>query len=159
MPTCCWATSTPTRRWRAAGRSTPRGPHEGAGARQAAERAVGRLASELGLSTEDTAAGIVRVSGSAMAQAVRMVTVERGIDPRGLALVAFGGAGPLHAAAITEELGMERVVAPVAAGVLSALGLAVSERRRDVVESVLLSQDKLTREAVAAVVERLGGLG
>ena len=127
--------------------------------RSAAERAVGRLSSEVGLSSEDTAAGIVRVAGTEMAQAVRVVTVERGIDPRSLTLVAFGGAGPLHAAAIAEELGMARVVAPVAAGVLSALGLAVSERRRDLVESVLLAGEDLTREAVTAVVDRLGGRG
>ncbi len=127
--------------------------------RSAAERAVGRLARDLGLSVEDTAAGIVRVAGTEMAQAVRVVTVERGIDPRSLTLVAFGGAGPLHAAAIAEELGMERVVAPVAAGVLSALGLAISERRRDLVESVLLAGEDMTREAVAAVVDRLGARG
>ncbi len=127
--------------------------------RSAAERAVGRLARDLGLSVEDTAAGIVRVAGTEMAQAVRVVTVERGIDPRSLTLVAFGGAGPLHGAAIAEELGMERVVAPVAAGVLSALGLAVSERRRDLVESVLLAGEDMTREAVAAVVDRLGARG
>jgi len=90
---------------------------------------------------------------------VRVVTVERGIDPRELALVAFGGAGPLHAAAIAEELGMERVLAPAASGVLSALGLAVSERRRDLVESVLLSGGALTRQAVAEVVERLATRG
>ena len=127
--------------------------------RTAAEGAVGRLAAELGLSVEDTAAGIVRVADAEMAQAVRVVTVERGIDPRSLALVAFGGAGPLHAAAIAQELGIGRVVAPVAAGVLSALGLAVSERRRDLVESVLLAGEGMTREAVAAVVERLGARG
>jgi N-methylhydantoinase A len=91
-----------------------------------------------------------------MAQAVRVVTVERGIDPREMALVAFGGAGPLHATQIADELGMRRVIAPVASGVLSALGLVVSERRRDVVESVLLGGEELTREAVAEVVERLG---
>jgi N-methylhydantoinase A len=91
-----------------------------------------------------------------MAQAVRVVTVERGIDPRDLALVAFGGAGPLHAAQIAAELGMRRVVAPLASGVLSALGLIVSERRRDVVESVLLGGDALTSEAVAEAVARLG---
>ena len=91
-----------------------------------------------------------------MAQAVRVVTVERGIDPRDLALVAFGGAGPLHAAQIAAELGMRRVIAPLASGVLSALGLIVSERRRDVVESVLLAGEALTREAVAAAVARLG---
>jgi N-methylhydantoinase A len=87
------------------------------------------------------------------------VTVERGVDPRELALVAFGGAGPLHAVQIAEELGMTQVIAPVSSGVLSALGLVVSERRRDVVESVLLSGDALTREEVAAVVERLGARG
>ena len=101
----------------------------------------------------------MRVANAEMAQAVRVVTVERGIDPRELALVAFGGAGPLHAAAIAEELGMTRVIAPVASGVLSALGLAVSERRRDLVESVLLAGDALTREAVAEVVERLAARG
>jgi N-methylhydantoinase A len=94
-----------------------------------------------------------------MAQAVRVVTVERGIDPRELALVAFGGAGPLHAAPIAEELGMRRVVAPVASGVLSALGLVVSERRRDLVESVLLSGASLSRDEVTATVRRLGERG
>ena len=127
--------------------------------RAAAEGAVGPLGSELGLSLSETAAGIARVAGAEMAQAVRVVTVERGIDPRELALVAFGGAGPLHAAAIADELGMRRVVAPNASGVLSALGLVVSERRRDLVESVLLAGDSLTREGVAEVVERLARRG
>jgi N-methylhydantoinase A len=102
---------------------------------------------------------MVRVANTGMAQAVRVVTVERGIDPRDLALVAFGGAGPLHAAAIAEELGMRKVVAPVASGVLSALGLIVSERRRDLVESVLLSGDDLSADRIAAVVRRLGDRG
>jgi N-methylhydantoinase A len=127
--------------------------------REAAERAVGGLGEELGLSLEETAAGIVRVAGTEMAQAVRVVTVERGLDPRRLALVAFGGAGPLHAAAIADELGMRRVVAPNASGVLSALGLVLSERRRDVVESVLLAGEELSRERVAELVERLGARG
>jgi N-methylhydantoinase A len=124
--------------------------------REAAERAVGELAGELGLTVEEASAGIARVASTEMAQAVRVVTVERGIDPREMALVAFGGAGPLHAAQIADELGMRRVIAPIASGVLSALGLVVSERRRDVVESVLLGGDELTSEAVAEVVERLG---
>jgi N-methylhydantoinase A len=123
--------------------------------RDAAERAVGALGDALGLSLEQTAAGIVRVAAAEMAQAVRVVTVERGIDPRDLALVAFGGAGPLHAARVADELEMTRVLAPEASGVLSALGLVVSERRRDLVESVLLSGDDLTRERIASVVERL----
>ncbi|HEU0019679.1 MAG TPA: hydantoinase/oxoprolinase family protein [Thermoleophilaceae bacterium] len=127
--------------------------------RAAAEAALGRLAGELGISVEQAVGGTLRVAAVEMAQAARVVTVERGIDPRGLTLVAFGGAGPLHAAAIAAEIGIERIVAPAASGVLSALGLAVSERRRDLVESVLLAGDELTREAVAAAVERLGERG
>jgi len=127
--------------------------------RAAATDAVGRLAAELGLEAEQTAAGILRVATAEMAQAVRVVTVERGIDPRNLALVAFGGAGPLHATAIAEELGMARVVAPVVSGVLSALGLAVSERRRDLVESVLLAGAALDAGSIAAAVERLAERG
>ena len=127
--------------------------------RAAAERAVGGLAEQLGLGVEETAAGIARVASAAMAQAVRVVTVERGIDPRELALVPFGGAGPLHAAQIADELGMRRVLVPVASGVLSAYGLVVAERRRDLVESVLLAGEDLTAERIAAAVERLAERG
>ena len=127
--------------------------------RAAAERVVGELAEQLGLGLEETAAGIARVASAAMAQAVRVVTVERGIDPRELALVPFGGAGPLHAAQIADELGMRRVLVPVASGVLSAFGLVVAERRRDLVESVLLAGEELTAAAIGAVVERLAARG
>jgi N-methylhydantoinase A len=127
--------------------------------RAAAERVVGELAEELGLSVDDAAAGIVRVASAAMAQAVRVVTVERGIDPRDLALVPFGGAGPLHAAQIAEELGMSRVLVPVASGVLSAFGLVVAERRRDLVESVLLTGDDLATDTIGEAVERLAARG
>jgi N-methylhydantoinase A len=127
--------------------------------RAAAERVVGELAGELGLSVDDAAAGIVRVASAAMAQAVRVVTVERGIDPRDLALVPFGGAGPLHAAQIADELGMRRVLVPVASGVLSAFGLVVAERRRDLVESVLLTGDDLTTDRIAEAVNRLADRG
>jgi N-methylhydantoinase A len=81
----------------------------------------------------EAAAGVVRVVEAEMARALRMVSVERGIDPRGLALVAFGGAGPLHACALAEELGIGRVLVPLASGVLSALGLAAADLRRDYV--------------------------
>ncbi|HZO62374.1 MAG TPA: hydantoinase/oxoprolinase family protein [Gaiellaceae bacterium] len=79
------------------------------------------------------AGGVVRVVDAEMARALRVVSVERGIDPRGLALVAFGGAGPLHACSLAEDLGMERVLVPEASGVLSALGLAAADLRRDYV--------------------------
>ncbi len=82
-----------------------------------------------------------------MVRALRVMTVERGVDPRELALMAFGGAGGLHAAAIAEELGITKILCPRASGVLAALGLVVSERRRDVQRSVLLKAGELTDEA------------
>jgi N-methylhydantoinase A len=105
---------------------------------EAAREAVGGLAAELGLDLEHCAEGIVAVAVSEMVRALRRVSVERGVDPRELALVAFGGAGPLHACQVAEELGMRRVLAPGAAGLLSALGLIVAGERRDYVQSVLM---------------------
>ena len=74
----------------------------------AAERAVARLASQLELSTIRCAEGIVRVAEAEMLRALRVMTVQRGLDPREFALLAFGGAGPLHACALARELGMRR---------------------------------------------------
>ena len=78
---------------------------------------------------------VVEVVNAEMLRALRVVSVERGHDPREFALVAYGGAGPLHACALAEELGMEAVLVPAAAGVLSALGLAAGDERRDRVVS------------------------
>jgi N-methylhydantoinase A len=115
----------------------------------AAREAVGRLADALGLSVEECAEGIVRVANAEMVRAMRVMTVERGVDPRDFALLAFGGAGPLHAAAIAEELGMRRILIPRASGVLSALGLAAADRRRDHARTVFLHGDDLTADALA----------
>src|SRR5829696_5458605 len=115
---------------------------------EAARRAVGALAGELRLDLDACAEGIVRVANAEMVRALRVMTVERGLDPRDFALLAFGGAGPLHAAAIAEELEMTRILVPRASGVLSALGLAAAERRRDRARTVLLRGDGLTREAL-----------
>jgi N-methylhydantoinase A len=115
----------------------------------AAREAVGTLAEELDLSVEDCAAGIVRVANAEMVRAMRVMTVERGVDPRDFALLAFGGAGPLHAAAIAEELGMTKILIPRASGVLSALGLAAADRRRDHARTVFLHGDGLTADALA----------
>jgi N-methylhydantoinase A/oxoprolinase/acetone carboxylase beta subunit len=82
-----------------------------------------------------TPEGIVAVVDANMERAVRRVTVERGVDPADLALVAFGGAGPLHACAIADALGMRAVVVPPRAGVLSAVGLMCAPRQRDLVRS------------------------
>jgi N-methylhydantoinase A len=115
----------------------------------AAHRAVGTLADELGLSVDECAAGIVRVANAEMVRALRVMTVERGVDPREFALLAFGGAGPLHAAAIADELGVRRILVPRASGVLSALGLAAADRRRDRARTVFLHGDGLRTEALA----------
>ena len=90
-----------------------------------------------------------------MLRALRVVTVQRGIDPRRYALLCFGGAGGLHAAAIAAELGISEIVCPRASGVLAALGLVVSPRRRDVQRSVLLTGDALTADAIAQAADEL----
>jgi N-methylhydantoinase A len=92
---------------------------------EASERALGGLGP----------ADVIDVVNAEMLRALRVVSVERGRDPSELALVAFGGAGPLHACALAEALGTETVLVPECAGVLSALGLAVSDERRDYVRS------------------------
>ena len=121
----------------------------------AARDAVQRLGAALELGELETAEGIVRVANQEMVRALRVVTVERGVDPRRFALMPFGGAGPMHAAALAEELGMDRVLCPRASGVLSALGLIASERRRDTARTVLLSGADLTAERIAAEVSEL----
>jgi N-methylhydantoinase A len=124
--------------------------------REAAENAVASLAEALDLDRTQTAEGIIRVANAEMVRALRVVTVQRGIDPRRYALLAFGGAGGLHAARIAEELGIGRILCPRASGVLSALGLVVSPRRRDVQRSVFLADDDLRAERIAELVAELG---
>jgi N-methylhydantoinase A len=109
--------------------------------RELAEEALERLGSQLGLDALQTARGIVRVANAEMTRALRVISVERGLDPRDFALVAFGGAGGMHACALADELGMRTLVVPKAAGVLSALGLAISDVRRDYVEVLLGEPD------------------
>jgi N-methylhydantoinase A len=98
----------------------------------AAERAIANaIAGRLGLSVIDAAARIVELVNSNMAQALRIVSVERGHDPQEFSLIAFGGAGPVHAAALAEELQIPEVIIPPAPGAFSALGLVASDLKRD----------------------------
>jgi N-methylhydantoinase A len=106
--------------------------------RLAAGLELDRGAAERALRDVDPKAVIEAVNAE-MLRALRVVSVERGHDPRDFALVAFGGAGPLHACALAEELGIRTVLVPAAAGVLSALGLVASDERRDSVESYLVA--------------------
>jgi len=121
----------------------------------AAADAVGALAASLGLDEIETAEGILRIANQEMVRALRVVTVERGIDPRRFALLPFGGAGPMHATAIAAELEIGRILCPRAGGVLSALGLCASDRRQDTARTVMLSGAEFNAERVAAAVEDL----
>lgn len=123
---------------------------------RAAHRAIGELARDLGMDVAACAEGILRVAGTEMAAALRVVTVQRGIDPRDYALLAFGGAGPLHATRVAGELGIDTILCPVSSGVLAALGLVVSDRRRDVQRSLLLSGEELTAGAIRRAARELG---
>jgi N-methylhydantoinase A len=123
---------------------------------EAAFPGLGRLdvaAAEHALAGERVAAdGVVAVVDAAMERAVRVVTVERGVDSRDLALVAFGGAGPLHACAVAGSLGMQAVIVPPRAGVLSAVGLVCSPRQRELVRSW---REPLEHEGLAAALDRV----
>jgi len=101
---------------------------------QAIQRAV---AGPLKMDVEEAALGILEVADAHMERAIRVITVERGYDPRDYTLLAFGGAGPLHAAALAERLGIRRVLVPQAAGVLSALGALTADLKRDRVRSLM----------------------
>jgi N-methylhydantoinase A len=95
-------------------------------------------------------ADVIEAVNAEMLRALRLISVERGHDPRELALVAFGGAGPLHACALAEELEIATVLVPEAAGVLSALGLVASDERRDHVESFLRPLEEVDLQELPA---------
>jgi N-methylhydantoinase A/oxoprolinase/acetone carboxylase beta subunit len=122
----------------------------------AAQQAVEAVAHRLGAPIDRVARAIVAAVDAAMARALRRVSVERGIDPRRCALVAFGGGGPLHACALATQLGMTRILVPPHAGVLSALGLAMAAERRDVMRSVMKQADQIDRATLTAMCEELG---
>ncbi len=122
--------------------------------RRAHEAAAG-LADRIGLSVPNLAEGVVRVANAGMERAIRVVSVERGYDPRGFALVAFGGAGGMHACEIAHELGMRAVIVPRHAGVLSALGMLMADVTRDYSATVLRTSALLTRRDLAGRLERL----
>ncbi|KYH27361.1 hydantoinase/oxoprolinase [Halalkalicoccus paucihalophilus] len=103
---------------------------------EAAHDALADLADETGLEDAlEAARGVYRVANANMARAVRSVTVERGYDPRGFGLVAFGGAGPMHAVSLADSLDIERVIVPRPAGVLSAFGLLSADEKHDAVRT------------------------
>src|SRR5579883_1420957 len=118
----------------------------------AAERAVReRIARPLGLDVIAAAAKIIAIADSAMAQALRIVSIERGHDPRAFTLVAFGGAGPAHAAALAAELDIPEIIVPPAPGAFSALGLAMADLKRDYSRTLYAALDTLDPARLAGV--------
>jgi N-methylhydantoinase A/oxoprolinase/acetone carboxylase beta subunit len=113
--------------------------------------AIGRIAGRLGAGARETAEAIVAVARGHLERAVRRVTLERGRDPADLTLVAFGGAGGLHAAPLASRLGCRRVMVPGSAGVLSALGCLAADVRRDVARAVLEPADTTANPRLAEV--------
>ena len=114
--------------------------------RELSEKALGSLGEKLDLDAEETALGILRVADAEMVRALRVISVERGLDPRDFALLAFGGAGGMHACSLAEELDIATVLVPRAGGVLSALGLAISDLRRDYVSPFLSGLEDVEEE-------------
>ena len=98
---------------------------------EAARRALAVLGADLGLEIEDVAAGVIEVVDTHMERALRAVSVEEGVDPRESVLVAFGGAGGLHATRLARRLGMRKTLVPPLSGVFSALGLLLASPSSD----------------------------
>lgn len=123
---------------------------------EAAERAIRtRCSTPLGMDLIETAYGILEIANAAMAGALRRVSVHRGYDPRDFALVAFGGAGPLHANRLASELGIKTIIVPVSAGTFSATGLLVTDLRHDYTQTLLESLDEIQVAQVVEVFESL----
>ncbi|MBI4024289.1 MAG: hydantoinase/oxoprolinase family protein [Verrucomicrobia bacterium] len=127
---------------------------------EAARRAIQeKVAGPLGMELTKAAEGIITLANAQMGRALQLVSVERGYDPRGLTLVAFGGAGPMHAAQLAAELGCPRVVIPPEAGVQSAWGLLVSDCRRDLSQAFLRRADQVDLSALKRLFQTLARKG
>lgn len=122
---------------------------------EAARASLGPLARALEGTVEAAALAVVRVANENMAAAIRERTVERGLDVRRYTLIAFGGAGPLHACALARMLGLERVLVPPHPGLCSALGAATAELRSDRISTGYFRSDSLDTDGLAALVARL----
>lgn len=124
-----------------------------------AERAIAPLAAKLGLSLRATALGIVRIVNANMMRAIRVVSIERGHDPRSFTLLAFGGAGALHAVEIARELGIRGVVVPAAPGILCAEGVAAADMEESFVATCRVALDGDLAPVAAAFARLLGDAG
>lgn len=121
----------------------------------ASKALVEQIGGRLGLDAESTARAIVDIAVNKMALAVRAVSIDRGLDPRDCALIAFGGAGPLHACAIARDLHIPTVVIPPLPGHFSALGMLIADIRHDFVRTCYRGLDEVECEEIVAIVEEM----
>ena len=126
---------------------------------EAAQQAVTVLAEQLQLTVEQAAQGIIDIANEHMARALRVISVQRGHDPADFRLCSFGGAGGLHVCALADHLNMTRALVPIQAGVLSALGLLVAPRERQLSRSIQAAIDSLQDAAVSTALANLGSDG
>jgi N-methylhydantoinase A len=123
--------------------------------------AMKAFAADMNLSTTEVAEGITQVANATMERAIRVISLERGHDPRDFTLVCFGGAGAMHAADLARGLNIPRILVPKAAGILSALGMLLADFIRDYSQTLLVATSELTRsrleEAFAALEKRARG--
>jgi N-methylhydantoinase A len=121
----------------------------------AAADAIGVLAARMQRSPVEVAAGVIRIADSNMAQALRLVSVDRGHDPRNFALMAFGGAGPLHAPGLARLLNARRVIVPVFPGAFSALGCLIADTRFDFQQTRIIPLNRIDVNEIATIFDRL----
>jgi N-methylhydantoinase A len=118
-----------------------------------------RLAVPLGLSPTEAAYGIVEIANAAMVNALHLISVQRGYDPRDFVLVAFGGAGPVHANAIAREAEMPRLLVPPSPGIFSATGLLATDLKRDAATTIMRRADEIDAAELGVVFEELERAG
>ncbi len=117
--------------------------------RPAAERAIARLAEQASLTAADMARGIVRIANEHMVQALRVISVQRGYDPRDFVLMPFGGSAGLHVCALADAMRIDRVLVPIHGGVLSAFGMVVAEPAREISQSLVKRLDRCSADELA----------
>jgi N-methylhydantoinase A len=120
-----------------------------------AAKALERLSAELGMDTEPLAGGILEVVNARMASLIRQITIGRGLDPREFALIAYGGAGPMHAVFLAEQLDIKTVLVPFSPGTLSAQGMLSADITRDIARPYFTAWDRLDPDDVANVVDSM----
>ena len=113
-----------------------------------ARASIEPLAGKIGLTLEDTALGIVAIANEHMAKAIRLISVNKGYDPKDFVLASFGGAGGLHVCALADAMGMQKALVPIHGGVLSALGMVVADQGRQFSKTLSLDTDRIVQQSL-----------